>query len=97
MLSDLPQSRLAPLLILGGMASEDQALLPTTRSLPRAGYVGLIKFLAAVTEDAASDDQQIDLLRTLEDVVDLGIAHPFLDQVACANSPAVPAIRPPSA
>src|SRR5208337_2977302 len=40
----------------------------------------LVQFLAAVVQDSTRDNYHVDLLRTFEDVVDLGVAHPFLDQ-----------------
>src|SRR5260370_21431406 len=39
-----------------------------------------VQFLAAVVKYPARDNYHVDLLRALEDVVDLRIAHPFLDQ-----------------
>ena len=38
-----------------------------------------IEFLAAIVEDAAGDNHQIDLLSTLEDVIDFCVAHPLFD------------------
>src|SRR5216683_5336489 len=39
-----------------------------------------IQLFAAIAQDAPSDNHQIDLLGTLEDVIDLGVAHPLLNQ-----------------
>ena len=36
------------------------------------------------SEEAARDDQQLDLLRALEDVEDLRVARPLLEQLALA-------------
>lgn len=43
--------------------------------------LGSLQLLAGVADDAAGDDEQLDLLRALEDVEDLGVAGPLLEQL----------------
>src|SRR6266851_5450068 len=47
---------------------------------PEARPIISVQLLAAVVEDAAGHDEQIYLLSALEDIVDLRVAHPLLDQ-----------------
>src|SRR5262245_47026346 len=44
----------------------------------------LLQLGAALVEDAARDDQLLDLLRALEDVQDLRVTAPFLQQLGLA-------------
>ena len=41
--------------------------------------IRLIQFLVSISEYATGHDQHVDLLRTLENIVDLGIPHPLLE------------------
>src|SRR5207237_8352396 len=50
------------------------------RGAPRDRARPLRQLLRRIAEDAPRDDQLVDLLRALEDVVDLGVAHPLLEE-----------------
>src|SRR4051794_13038429 len=55
-----------------------------TARAPRPRWPPLSELGRALAEQLAGDDQQLDLLRALEDVEDLGVARPLLEQVALA-------------
>ena len=52
----------------------------TLISLRMTSTPSLVQVPAPIAEDPASYDQQVDLLGSLENIVDLGIAHPFFGQ-----------------
>ena len=77
-----PRYATAPLKTMwcGGFRDREAALAQAGHRALRISVIGALRQLgAAVVQDPPRDDQHVDLLRTLEDVVDLGVTHPFLN------------------
>src|SRR5207342_3169197 len=67
----------------GAPSLDTQArLLPRVRG--RGAVPCLPQFARTLTEQLPSHDKQLNLLRPLEDVEDLGVARPLLEQLALA-------------
>src|SRR5699024_455531 len=84
------QPRAASCAVSGVTAAETAKLAAATtvaniRRYVRSGLIGFtptgsLQFARTFAEQAAGDDQQLNLLRAFEDVQDLGIPRPFLQQ-----------------
>src|SRR5215813_8275486 len=74
LLSNLASSKLYP------AHAAVNALRQNVPKGPRGRRLRLLQLPAAITQDAARDHQPVDLAGALEEVVDLGVAHPLFEE-----------------